>query len=69
MTKHEKLERAKTDHKYALERIAELERELSKLRFTAKSRLNALQRLDPKTYGEERRGYDPYHAWRAANGG
>ena len=52
MTKHEKLEKAKADHKYALSRIEELEQEMTKLRAIASDRLRALKRLDPKTYGE-----------------
>lgn len=34
MTKQEKLEKAKTNHKYAVERINELEKEMTKLRMT-----------------------------------
>lgn len=52
MTKHEKMEKAKTNHKYAVERIEELERELTKQRRIASDRLYSLRKLDPKTYGE-----------------
>ena len=52
MTKQEKFEKAKSDHKYAIERIEELEREMTKLRQSNNSKLVALKRLDPKTYGE-----------------
>lgn len=37
MTKTEKLEKAMKDHKYALERIGELEREISDMRFKLRS--------------------------------
>lgn len=37
MTKTEKLEKAMKDHKYALKRIGELEKELSNMRFTLRS--------------------------------
>lgn len=37
MTKHEKLEKAQRDHGYAVERIGELERELSDMRFKLRS--------------------------------
>jgi predicted nuclease with TOPRIM domain len=70
MTKHEKLEKAKSNHKYAIERIEELERELTKLRWTAKDRLNELQKLDPARFGELKKGrVDSYHAWRVSMGG
>ena len=70
MTKHEKLEKAQKDHKYALARIEELEREMTKLRSIAKSRLNELQKLDPKRFGELKKGHvDSYHAWRVSMGG
>lgn len=52
MTKHEKLEKAQRDHKYAIERIEELEREVTKLRFLANSRLARLKKLDPESYAE-----------------
>jgi hypothetical protein len=57
MTKHEKLEKAKVDHKYAIARIEELERELTKQRTIASDRLHSLRKLDPKTYGEIKKGY------------
>lgn len=70
MTKHEKLEKAKLDHKYALVRIEELEKEISKLRVVAKERLNSLQKLDPQKYGELKTGgVDTYHQWRVSMGG
>lgn len=37
MTKSEKLEKAMKDHAYALERIGELEREISDMRFKLRS--------------------------------
>lgn len=69
MTKYEKLEKAQKDHKYALARIEELEREMTKLRFTANSRLQSLKKLDPVTYGEIKKSgcgynkdeYNSYH--------
>lgn len=61
MTKHEKLDKARLSHKYAVERIQELEREMSKLRFVATSRLQSLKKLDPVTYGEIKKSSGGYN--------
>lgn len=61
MTKAEKLNKAQGDHKYALARIEELEREITKLRFVANSRLQSLKKLDPATYGEIKKNAGGYN--------
>lgn len=45
MTKYEKLEKAMTDHAYALQRISELERQISDMRFTVRSQRQELNSL------------------------
>lgn len=55
MTKSEKLEKAMKDHQYAIERIAELEKEISNMRFRLKSKQHQLdiatgKRPEPEAY-------------------
>ena len=72
MTKHDKLEKAIGNHKYAIERIKELESEISKIRKVASSRLIDLQKFDPVKYKappkRDRWISDSYARMRAENG-
>ena len=55
MTKHEKLEKAQKDHAYALQRIGELEKELSNMRF----KLSSVRQELKYATGQEKRP-EPY---------
>lgn len=59
MTKSEKLERALKDHTYAMQRIGELERELSNMRF----KLQSVRQELKYAMGQEKRpeAYDHHY--------
>ena len=70
MTMDERRNLATLNHKAAIDMIDQLIKENRKLRMTANSRLRALKKLAPETYGapKERTG-DSYHMWRVSMGG